>query len=493
MVYVLDQNKEPLMPTIRYGNVRRMLRDGLAKVVNTKPFTVQLCYEPETTKVQRVFVGQDPGRTNIGLSAIRGDGKELYSAVCHTRNKEIPKLMQERKVHRQQSRRGERLARKRLAKRLGTTTKRILDRILPGYEEPVKVKDIINTEARFNNRKRPEEWLTPTARQLLETHIHLMEQVCRILPVSDVVLEVNKFAFMAMDHPGVKRLDYKSGPLKGFGSVKEAVFAMQDGRCMLCGGEITQYHHIVPRAKGGSNTIANLAGLCDHCHEFVHKEEKSATRLESKKAGLNKKYRALSILNQIIPYLVEEYETMFPDHIYLTNGWDTKKFREDHHVKKTHNADAYCIAASALPDGAVIRQDLEPYEILQFRRHDRAIIHSQRERTYYLDGEKVAVNRKKRMDQKYDSLEYWYQKMRMEHGPEEADVLRSQLTVKKSQRHYNNLNRVLPGAVFLHEGKRYVMTGQISHGMYYRAYVEGSRNFPAAKCKILQTSSLVYA
>lgn len=480
------------MPTIRYGKVRRMLRDGLAKVVNTKPFTIQLCYEPETTEVQWVLVGQDPGRTNIGLSAVRGNGKELYSAVCHTRNKEIPKMMQERKCHRQQSRRGERLARKRLAKQFSTTSTKVLERLLPGYENPVKVKDIINTEVRFNNRKRPDEWLTPTARQLLETHIHLIERICRILPVSDIVLEVNKFAFMAMDHPGVKRLDYKNGPLKGFGSIKEAVSAMQNGRCLLCGGEITQYHHIVPKAKGGSNTIANLVGLCDHCHEAVHKEGGSAVRLESKKAGLNKKYGALSVLNQIIPYLVEAYEKMFPNHVYLTKGWDTSKFREDHHVDKTHNADAYCIAASALPDDVMIRQDMEPYEILQFRRHDRAIIHSQRERTYYLNGEKVAVNRKKRMDQKYNSLEDWYQKICIEYGSQKADILRSQLTTKKSQRHYNNMNRILPGAVFLHEGKRYVMTGQISHGMYYRAYGERSRNFPAAKCKILQILGLVY-
>ena len=30
-VYVLDMNGNPLMPTKRFGKVRRMLRDGLAK------------------------------------------------------------------------------------------------------------------------------------------------------------------------------------------------------------------------------------------------------------------------------------------------------------------------------------------------------------------------------------------------------------------------------------------------------------------------------
>lgn len=44
MVYVLDITGSPLMPTERHGKVRRMLKDGKAKVVKKNPFTVQLCY-----------------------------------------------------------------------------------------------------------------------------------------------------------------------------------------------------------------------------------------------------------------------------------------------------------------------------------------------------------------------------------------------------------------------------------------------------------------
>lgn len=33
-VYILDVNGNPLMPTRRFGKVRRMLRDGLAKIVH---------------------------------------------------------------------------------------------------------------------------------------------------------------------------------------------------------------------------------------------------------------------------------------------------------------------------------------------------------------------------------------------------------------------------------------------------------------------------
>ena len=73
-VYVLDMNGKPLMPTCRYGKVRRMLKSGKAKVVDTLPFTIQLKYEPATKVVQPVVAGQDPGRTNVGMAAVRSDG-----------------------------------------------------------------------------------------------------------------------------------------------------------------------------------------------------------------------------------------------------------------------------------------------------------------------------------------------------------------------------------------------------------------------------------
>lgn len=174
VVYILGMDGKPLMPTKRFGKVRRMLKSGLAKAVTTLPFTIQLTYEPETNIKQDITIGIDPGRTNIGIAAVTDKGECLYLAYCETRNKEIANLMGERRQHRQASRRGERLARKRLAKKLGTTLKGLLERILPGCGEPVSVKDIINTESRFNNRIRPEGRRTPSAEQLLRTFITII-------------------------------------------------------------------------------------------------------------------------------------------------------------------------------------------------------------------------------------------------------------------------------------------------------------------------------
>lgn len=493
-VYVLDQRGNPLMPTRRYGWVRRALKSGKAKAVCTLPFTIQLMYD-SATEIQNITLGIDPGRTNIGMATADETGRCLYSSQCETRNREIPKLMEKRRQHRQASRRGERLARKRLARRLGTTMGNILERMLPGCEKPVMVKDIINTESRFNNRRRKEGWLTPTATQLLRTHLNLVEKVCQILPVSGISLETNRFAFMELEVGGrlESGVDYQCGPMHGYQSIREALEYLQDGRCLLCGERVIEHdHHLIPRSKGGSNTLANMAGLCEHCHTLVHTNQEAAEKLEAIKAGQNKKYGALSVLNQIIPYLVETLSKKFNGNIRLVSGWETKQFRDENHIDKDHDIDAYCIAVIG-QEPKIIDVSGTHFQIRQFRRHDRVRINSQTERVYRLDGIKVATNRRKRMEQKSDSLEDWYQKMVEQHGRQQADQIRSRLQVQKSSRRYNNPDRLLPGTTFVYQGKTHVMTGQLSGGQYFRAVGCDKKNFPARNVQVVRRNQgLVY-
>ena len=495
VVYVLDMDGNPLMPTDRYGKVRRMLKSGEARPVDWLPFTIRLTRPTKTHVVQPVTLGCDPGRTNIGLAAVRSDGTDLYRSHCETRNKEIVKRMNDRRGFRRASRRGARLARKRLAKRLGTTRKFLEGRMLPGCEEPLMLKDIINTEARFNNRLRPEGWMTPSARQLLQTHLNLIRLVAKILPVSDLTLEINRFAFMQLDQPGKEKheIDFRRGPLYGTGGLEAAVRKQQENTCLLCKAkEIEHFHHIIPRSRRGSNTIENIAGLCGSCHEKVHKSKSAAEKLSALKEGLKKRYGGTSVLNQIIPKLVEELTRIYPEHLHLTYGWSTKEFRKKHHMGKTHDTDAYCIAAGTMgPVSPTIRTEV--FEIRQFRRHDRANIHHRTERVYKLDGKTVAKNRRKRMDQKTDSLEEWFESMAEKYGRAEAEALRSRLMVQKSTRHYNAKGRQMPGMVFLYKKERYVMTGQLTGGAYYRAYGKDKTNFPAKKVRVVrQNAGLVY-
>ena len=63
MVYVLNREGKPLMPTIRYGRVRRLINAGLAVVVDYRPFTIQINYDTPNG-VQEVSLGVEwPCRT----------------------------------------------------------------------------------------------------------------------------------------------------------------------------------------------------------------------------------------------------------------------------------------------------------------------------------------------------------------------------------------------------------------------------------------------
>ena len=79
-----------------------------------------------------------------------------------------------------------------------------------------------------------------------------------------------------------------------------------------------------------------------------------------------------------------------------------------------------------------------------------------------------------------------------EKGEKEAMRLLSKLEVSKSQRRYNNLERHLPGSVFLYKGKRYVMQGQRTNGNYLIPVGHADWNLPRKQCTFVGFQSLAY-
>lgn len=68
-VYVIDKNGKALMPTKRFGKVRKMLKQKKARVVQRKPFTIQLLFET-TSYTQELTLGMDSGYKHIGISVV---------------------------------------------------------------------------------------------------------------------------------------------------------------------------------------------------------------------------------------------------------------------------------------------------------------------------------------------------------------------------------------------------------------------------------------
>ena len=123
-VCVLSNSGERLMPTIRLGKVRRLLKDGKAKIVKHHPFTIQLLYDSKTN-TQPIEICEDVGYNYIGIS-VKSESHEYVSAQYDT--------LQDEKEHHDDCRKYRRTRRNRLR-----------------YRKP-----------RFDNRKRSEGWLAPS-------------------------------------------------------------------------------------------------------------------------------------------------------------------------------------------------------------------------------------------------------------------------------------------------------------------------------------------
>ena len=413
MVYVISKSGKPLMPTDRYGHVKYLLKNKLAVPICNNPFTIKLKYDtPEVT--QPLTMGIDVGRENIGLGVSDEKGNCLFRANVQTNNKSVTKNMLERKVYRQVRRRNNRIRKQRKALRLNQTIKNGEDTILrnkkackqvnisyPGMEVSISHKVIKGKEAKFNNRKRKDGWLTPSARNLVEIHINLVKKISSFLPITDLVIENNIFDFQKLENSDIKNWEYSKGILYGFKDYKDYISKQQHGHCLLCDNRIAHYHHIEYRSNHGSNTVSNYVGLCNDCHTLVHNNSSYEKELLDRKQGLKKKYE-IGLLNSCMGTIIEELSKLYP--IKVCFGYDTKFIRNKFNLDKDHNIDGFCISLFC-KDVNTINLKSKNYNIKHFKKKSNNIISHYGNRKYYLYGKLVAVNRHKAFNQKEDSLE----------------------------------------------------------------------------------------
>ena len=193
----------------------------------------------------------------------------------------------------------------------------------------------------------------------------------------------------------------------------------------------------------------------------------------------------MSVLNQIIPALTNKLSVLFPKHFFVTAGKSTHDYRAAHGVSKDHWLDAYCIACSVLPSN-VCDSNINnhvPYELKQFRRHDRRVLHkANMSRVYTLNGKAVATNRHKAIKQTTDSLEEFRQNY-----PDDVYKLK----VKEHHPAYRNLNRNYPGSVFLVGKQAHVMQGIASSkdGKTTKYNDTNATTITAGKCKFVAKNS----
>ena len=312
LVYVLKQNGQPFMPTERFGKVRRLLKEGKAKVVRREPFTIKLLYEPETDVVQECYCGVDTGSKHIGVAVV-GNDKVLYQSQIELRNN-IKKKMNARRA----SRRNRRNRKTRYRKQ------------------------------RFLNRRNSikKDRLPPSVKHEVQSHIDEIEFCKKILPVSDLILEVSQFDTALMKNPSlmnekVKHWGYQQGFNYGYSSRRSAILHRDNYTCQCCGKKNCrlEVHHIKFRRNGGTDDEENLITLCEECHKSVH----AGTVVLNKKLKKSKNLKYATHMSIIRSRLLREY----PDAIE-TFGFVTSENRNHLNLKKTHYIDACVIASGGL-------------------------------------------------------------------------------------------------------------------------------------------------
>ena len=55
---------------------------------------------------------------------------------------------------------------------------------------------------------------------------------------------------------------------------RKAVYQRDGWRCAMCDSpKYIQIHHVIPRSRGGNNTMHNLITLCSDCHALAHGQD----------------------------------------------------------------------------------------------------------------------------------------------------------------------------------------------------------------------------
>lgn len=312
-VYVLDMNGQPLMPTSRFGKVRRMLRDRKAKVVKRCPFTIRLLYEPETKIVQDIILGVDTGSKYVGVACV-GNDKVLYQAQVELRD-DIKKKMDSRRMYR----------RSRRSRKTRYRKKKFLNR--------------------RNSIKK--DRLPPSVKHKVQAHIDEIEFCKKILPISDenIILEVSQFDTALMKTPNlihekIRHWGYQQGFNYGHSSRRKAVLHRDNYTCQCCGKKNCQLqtHHIIFRSCGGSDNENNMITLCKECHKGVH----DGTVVLNKKPRA-KRLKHTTHMSIIRSRLLEEYPNAIE-----TFGFVTSENRNHLKLEKDHYIDACVIASGGL-------------------------------------------------------------------------------------------------------------------------------------------------
>ena len=314
------------------AKARKLLRAEKAKIVDYRPFTIQLTWRCEG-HTQEVICGIDKGSIVTGLTCIGNATVVLAAEIRHRRD--VKARMEDRRDRRNSRR----------------------SRIW--YRPP-----------RFLNRASSKRSgrVPPSIKTNVEEVIRVVKRVP--LPISTIVVEDVQVDIARLNDPTLRGSRYQD-PTRLDENLRIACL-MRDGyTCQQChkSRRRLEAHHIQYRQNGGKDTLDNLITLCDQCHHRLH-EGKITLKVKGVSGHLDQiaqrsmqgKTHLYTTLSQMAPL-----STVF--------GYETATYRNYRGLQKTHIIDALCIATLGTGEG-VAPPESNVYQIGFRPRQTRKQYHS---------------------------------------------------------------------------------------------------------------------
>ena len=357
-VFVKNQRGEALMPCSQ-RKARFLLKEGKAKIIGYKPFTIQLTVATGES-VQEVHLGVDTGAKHIGIAVTSGN-KVLAKGEVELRDG----------IHE------------------GMVKRSLLRRTRRGRKTRYR-------QDRFLNRKRIKGWLPPTVQSKLNATFMWIDKFEELLPNPILHIEVGKFDVQKIMNPDITNEGYQNGQCAGYYDVRYFVFARDNYTCQVCKkkNKILNTHHLVFKTEGGTDRADNLITVCTDCHTSENHKVGGILynwMIKNKKV---KQYKEATFMNIVRKRTFSKY----PNAI-ITYGSETSPYRKALELEKTHYNDA--IAISKIEE--IKENSSEHFYIKQFRKKKRSL-----HETHPIKGRKEKNITAKRKSKNVPSKAGWF-------------------------------------------------------------------------------------
>jgi 5-methylcytosine-specific restriction endonuclease McrA len=311
-ILVIDQQKQPLDP-VHPGRARFLLSAGHAAIYRRYPFVIIMKDAKPDAQPAPLRVKIDPGSKTTGLAVVSdATGEVVWAAELAHHGQQVKEALDDRRAHRR-SRRSRHTR----------------------YREP-----------RFDNRARRSGWLPPSLVSRIQNVVTWVERLRRYAPVGAISYELVRFDTQLIEHPDISGIEYQWGTLAGC-EAREYLLLKWNYRCAYCGKEATRWEvdHIIPRIRGGSNRLSNLALSCHGCNQEKGGQTAAEYGYPEVQAEAKQPLKDAAAVNSTRWALYERLRKMgLP--VETSTGGRTKWNRTQRGFPKTHWLDAACVGAS---------------------------------------------------------------------------------------------------------------------------------------------------